>query len=471
MRLTQRNFIVLLATLFLLLSFTPAFSQTRSISELSRLSESFVDLTTKVSPTVVKIVVTNFGPLGESSESGLGKKQGGGSGVIVDSEGFIITNAHVVAEATKIQVVLPVKPKTGNPRQSILKPEGKLVEAQLIAVDSETDLAVLKVDATDLPYLKIGDSDKLRQGELVFAFGSPLGLENSVTMGIVSAVARTIPQNDRMVYIQTDAPINPGNSGGPLVNTNGELIGVNSFIYSQSGGNEGLGFAAPGNIVSTVYKQLRQYGTVRRGQIGINAQTITETLSKGLNLSQNWGVVVSDVFYESPADRAGLKVGDIILTLNGKVMENGRQFNVNLYGRNTGEMVTLVVKSGSQEREVSLPVIVIPDNSEKLADLAVTESNQIPKLGVVGLDNTESLQRILGPTRSQEGVIVVALTANAFLYEEKLNPGDVIISINQTLVSNLESVKSEIAKFKTGTAMVLQIERRGVRQFVSFELQ
>ena len=181
-----------------------------------------------------------------------------------------------------------------------------------MAIDDETDLAVLKIDEKGLPPLPLADSDTVRPGQIVLAFGSPLGLDSSVTMGVVSAVARQLEQDDPMIYIQTDASINPGNSGGPLVDADGRVVGINTLILTQSGGNEGLGFAAPSNIVRNVFEQVRDYGRVRRGEIGVRAQTITPALAEGLRLSRDWGVVLGDVYPDGPAAKAGLEVGDIV---------------------------------------------------------------------------------------------------------------------------------------------------------------
>src|SRR5918994_25813 len=206
----------------------------------------------------------------------------------------------------------------------------------MVGTDAETDLAVLKVEQTNLPFAKLGDSDSLAPGQVVLAFGSPFGLASSVTMGVISAVGRQLRDEDRMVYIQTDTPINPGNSGGPLVTPDGLVVGINTLIFSQSGGSEGVGFAAPGSIVRFVYEQIRTNRRVRRGEIGVFAQTITPAVAAALRLPRDWGVVLGDVYPNSPAANAGLRVGDVILSVDGKRMENGRQFDVTLYQRRGG---------------------------------------------------------------------------------------------------------------------------------------
>ncbi len=273
---------------------------------LNDLSGSLSTLAAQVSPTVVQIFTTTF-EVGQgvvpTSGDLLTTQRGSGSGVILDAAGYIVTNAHVVRGARRIQVELVSAARAGE-GGSILRARGRRVGAQLVGADQETDLAVLKVqDPTlDLVALPIGDSDDLRLGQLVLGLGSPLGFENSVSLGVVSAVARQLTPEDPMIYVQTDAPINPGSSGGPLVNTRGELVGINTLIISQSGGHEGIGFAAPSNIVRHVYEQITRLGHVRRGQIGARAQTITPVLAEGLGLSRTWGVVLADVVPGGIAD-------------------------------------------------------------------------------------------------------------------------------------------------------------------------
>ena len=258
----------------------------------------------------------------------LGSQRSTGSGVILSADGFIVTNAHVVDGGRRFTVIVPRPAVTGVPGRSALAPVSQEVPATLVGIDLETDLAVLKVALTGLPFARLGNSDSLAQGQVVLAFGSPFGLASSVTMGVISAVGRQLQDEDRMIYIQTDTPINPGNSGGPLVTAEGLVVGINTMIFSQSGGNEGIGFAAPGNIVRFVYEQIRTNGRVRRGEIGVFAQTITPALASGLRLSREWGVVLGDVYPNSPAAKAGLRINDVILSVDGKPMENGRQFDV-----------------------------------------------------------------------------------------------------------------------------------------------
>ena len=222
-------------------------------------SQSLQRLVEQVSPAVVQINVHGLGHTEDTRSGRVQTERGAGSGVMLEPGGYIVTNAHVVGSSTHIQVLLPER-NTDKRYSSILKPAGKLVDAVLVGLDRETDLAVLKVAVTGQPTLKLADSSALRQGELVLAAGSPFGLRNSVTMGIISSVARQLSPDGPMIYIQTDASINPGNSGGPLLNSDGDVVGINTFIVSESGGNEGVGFAVPSSIVRNVYDQIRKHG-------------------------------------------------------------------------------------------------------------------------------------------------------------------------------------------------------------------
>jgi len=258
---------------------------------LQQLNSAIEQLTARISPAVVQILVTNYGALEENNRGQtalITREHAIGSGVIVDPDGYIMTNAHVVEGAQRIRVALPM-PSVDFPGQSLPVGKQRIVEARLIGLHKETDLALLKIDQTGLPTLSLGSRRPVHQGQLVFALGSPEGLENSVTMGVVSSVARQADPSRPMVYIQTDAPINPGNSGGPLVDADGYVVGINAFILSAAGGSEGLGFAIPARIVQFVYESLRKYGHVHRVEIKAGAQTITESLRQGIGACAKLG--------------------------------------------------------------------------------------------------------------------------------------------------------------------------------------
>lgn len=441
---------------------------------LGQLSDSFEQLSERVTPAVVQILATGYVPLQQGDEPGTGlltRRQIGGSGVIVDPDGYIVTNYHVIEGAGRIRVRLPSLAEDAPPGQSILKPLGTVVGASVVGFDRETDLAVLEVDRTGLSHLPLGDSDLVRKGQLVFAFGGPLGLENSVSMGVVSSVARQLRPEDPMIYIQTDAPINPGNSGGPLVDADGSVIGINTLILSQSGGSEGLGFAAPSNIVRNVYQQIKLNGYVRRGEIGVHAQTITPVLAAGLALARDWGVVIGDVYPGSPAQRAGLQIGDVVLAVDGKVMENGRQFDVNLYRTPVGVAVTLQILRGAETLTVEVPVFERPDEVNRFTPLVTPDDNLVPSIGILAVDLSPQVAAMLPALRTRSGVVVAARSPDATYGRVALAPGDVIRSLNGRPIATLAELRSAVDTMQVGDPLVFQVERRGRLQFVAFELE
>jgi serine protease Do len=424
-----------------------------------------------VDPSVVQVFTTGLTPsqgiVARQSEL-VTTQRASGSGVIVDPTGYIITNAHVVAGASRIRVEIPILPEG----QSLLARRSRVVNAALVGVDEETDLAVLKIEAAGLRALPFGDSDALKAGQMVLAFGSPLGLQNSVSLGIVSSIARQLEPESPMVYVQTDASINPGNSGGPLVDGQGRVVGINTLIAAPSGANTGLGFAAPSNIVRTVFDQIKQNGRVRRGEIGVRAQTITPVLATGLGLARDQGAVLADIRPGSSADRAGLVIGDVVLALDGKPIENGRQLHVNLYRRTIGEVVNVdVLRSGKQIR-VAVPVNERADPLSAAAAVADPRENVVPRLGVLAVTVDPVLAGMLGALRAKAGVLVVSATADAFDAQgESLEPGDVIHAVNSQWIADLPALKSAVGAVKVGDAIVLQVERNGVLRYVAFMVE
>jgi serine protease Do len=394
-----------------------------------------------------------------------------GSGVILDPDGYIVTNAHVVENATRLEVELPFAATGGEPGRSIIARRGRTVGAQIVAIDQETDIAVIKVEAKSLPVLPFGDSDALRPGQLVLAFGSPLGLDSSVSLGIVSAVARQLTPEDPMIYIQTDATINPGNSGGALVDTEGRVVGINTLIYSQSGGSEGIGFAAPSNIVRNVFQQIRKTGRVRRGEIGISTQTVTSVLAEALGLPLEGGVIVADVAEGGPGASVGLQPGDIIHTLDGKRMENGRQFRINVYTRTIGDQVSLEVQRGDRRLTLRVPVVERETETTRLTDL-LTPQNSVRALGVLALELTPPIVKALPPLRRRQGVVVVSVSAETpFSQQGRLRAGDVIYALNRRPITSIADLKTAVEALKPNAAAVLQIERGGELLYVAFRLE
>ena len=451
----------------------PAVAQNPSPSaDLGRLSRSLEAAVAKVAPAVVQIRVTAYGPVsGGATAPGalIGTQRSTGSGVVLSADGFIVTNAHVIEGGRRFVVVLPRPAIAGMPGRSALPPVSQEVPAILVGTDHETDLAILKVALTDLPFARLGDSDSLSPGQVVLAFGSPFGLASSVTMGVISAVGRQLRDEDRMIYLQTDTPINPGNSGGPLVSDDGLVVGINTLIYTQSGGSEGIGFAAPGNIVRFVYEQIRTNGRVRRGEIGVFAQTITPGMAEGLRLPRQWGVVLGDVYPNSPGAKAGLKVGDVIYSIDGKPMENGRQFDVTLYPR-LGRKVSLEVGRGLQRITLQVPVVERHDEADRFRAMVTPEQNLIARLGVLGLDLTPDLIRLIPGIRDQHGVVVAGVAADA---EGQTAPqsGDVIYGVNGEPVRTLGDLRTAIGKIAPGGTAVLQVGREGQLRFITITLE
>jgi serine protease Do len=437
---------------------------------LSELSVALEGLSEKVSPGVVQILSTGYATVGAGTGGVLTKQRATGSGVILDPSGYIVTNHHVVQGARRIQVVL-AGPPSASPHASILKPRGPTVGAQLVGTDPDTDLAVIKVEGTGLPTLSLGDSEGLRQGQIVLAFGAPLGLDNSASMGVVSAPARQLEPESPMIYVQTDAPINPGNSGGPLVDIEGRVVGINTMMLSQGGGNEGLGFAVPSNIVKNVYDQIRKTGRVQRGSIGARAQTITPALAAGLGLSRAEGVIVSDVSPFGGASKGGLALGDIIVALDGKRMENGRQLEVNLYRRAPGQIVAFEVVRGDRTLKLSVPVSERPRDPDALRHLVDPEANLVRGLGLLGLDLDETLMKLLPPTRAKAGVVVAVNTGEGPLWPEAPQPGDVIYALNKELVASVEGLRTAASKLKPGDPVVLLVERQGELLYLAAVLE
>jgi len=344
------------------------------------------------------------------------------------------------------------------------------VPATLVGIDRETDLALLKVALKNLPFARLGESDSIAPGQVVLAFGSPFGLTSSVTMGVISAVGRQFRDEDRMIYIQTDTPINPGNSGGPLVSDNGLVIGINTSILSQSGGNEGIGFAAPANIVRFIYDQIRTGGRVRRGEIGVFAQTITPALAAGLRLSREWGVVLADVYPNSPAAKAGLRIHDVILSVDGKPMENARQFDVTLYAQKPGSSVNLEVGRGLQRLTLPVTVVERRDQTDRFRDLVTPDRNLIARLGVLALDLTPELARLIPDLRDNNGVVVAGVASDASGSAGPV-PGDVIYGVNGERIRTLADLRAAISQIAADSTAVLQIGRQGQLRFLTVTLE
>ena len=434
---------------------------------LRELSSSFESLAGRVRPAVVQIFSTGYTTSeqgsGTNTASLLSTERSTGSGVILSPDGYILTNNHVVQGARKIEVRLPARTPA--------RAQESTMEAKLIGVDHETDLAVIKVEGANLPPLAFGDSNNLRQGQVVMAFGNPLGLEGSVSMGIISSIARRLKPEDPQVYVQTDAPINPGNSGGPLVDTEGRVVGINTFILTQSGGSEGLGFAIPSNMARNIYEQIRKNGHVHRGQIGIYAQTITPVLAKALHLPQDWGAIASDIMPDGPADKAGLKVGDVILSLNGRAMEDAPQLETAVNRLKLDDQVDLAVVRDGKPLHFAFPVIERADDPQRFADMVTPENNLIPKLGILGIEINDEVAKLLPALRHEYGIVVAARASTLPYSGGDLEPGDVIYEINLSPTITIKTLRDTLDAMKSGAAVELQIERNGKLMYIALELE
>jgi serine protease Do len=305
----------------------------------------------------------------------------------------------------------------------------------------------------------------------VFAFGSPEGFLNSVSMGVVSAVARQPDPDSPLVYVQTDAAINRGNSGGPLVNVKGELVGLNTFILSDSGGSQGLGFAIPGALIQMAYPKLREYGHLHRGEIGILLQTITPTLARGLGLAQDWGAMISDVSPGSPAEAAGLRVQDVVLTMDGAAVDGFPRVAFHLFTHSAGDKIRFKVRRGTDLFTTDVTVAERPHDFDRLSDLVDPEKSLIAKLGVLGVDITEATADMAASLRNQSGVIVVGHTKNESDGVDGLQTADTIHGLNGRPVSSREQLRTALDALVGRSPVVLEVERNGQTVFLAFDLE
>jgi serine protease Do len=441
-----------------------------ALLSLAALNDSVQELVRKVRPSVVKVVAMGF--LRQDDDSGepgvVSRGQSSGSGVIIDPDGYIVTNAHVLSGADHAQVTLSA---AALPRGAASRNPGraKVLLARVVGFDSVADVALLKVPQTGLPHLRLADSSRIQQGEAVLAFGSPRGLEDSVTFGVVSSTARQFDPEDLIAYVQTDAPINPGSSGGPLVDAAGEVIGINTLFLSQSGGNEGLGFAVPSNLVSLVVDQLRRAGTVVHGDIGLQARTITPDLAAAWGLAEDSGVVVRDVDPDGPAEGAGIQPGDIIAAVDGEPMENLLQLNLKLYRAAVGSPLQLDIRRDGRRLGLALKVRASAPDAARVAANANKQS-LVSQLGIFVMDIDRKLAAELGQSRGTGGVLVAATLAEAPAMGEDLKFGDVIYKVNRHRVSSARQLRELLNGMKSGEPIAFQIEREGQLHFVATEI-
>ncbi len=469
MAFARRGAAVLLGTLAFAMSAQAASGK----DLLHQMDSSVVSLVQQVSPSVVQVLVSGYGEVeqhGHTDTALIGRQRSLGSGFIVDPEGYIITNAHVVEGAVRVRVVLFSSENSISPHAT-LRSKPTTMDARVLGVHAETDLALLKIEASGLPALPFGRYQDVRQGQLVFAFGSPEGLANSVTSGVVSSIARQADPDRPMVYIQTDAPINPGNSGGPLVDVDGKVVGINTYILTEGGGNEGIGFAIPSSVVRRIYGQLRKQGHVHREEIGAAVQTITPTMASGLGLPQDYGVIVSDVVPKGPADAAGLKVKDVILTLDKRPVINVPQFAAAFQWREEPAPLELEVLRGGEKIPLEIEVVERRGEMDRLADSLDPVKDLVPSLGIIGVQIDAKISALVPDLRMASGVIVAARTAFGATVDSGLETGDVIHELNGVTIISLETLSAGIKQIKPGDPVVLQIERDGQLQYLAFEME
>ena len=383
-----------------------------------------------------------FGPQGKPEQGGEEpSRQATGSGFIVSADGYVLTNTHVVKDADEVTVTLTDR------REFV---------ARVVGTDDRTDVALIKIDATGLPFVHIGDPGRVKVGNWVAAIGSPFGLENTVTAGIVSAKSRTLPSDAYVPFIQTDVAVNPGNSGGPLFNLSGEVVGINSQIYSRTGGYMGLSFAIPIDVAMKVKQDLLAYGKVQRGRIGVTIQQLNKDLAASFGLDRSRGALVSGVEKGGPAEVAGLKVGDVILSVNGKLVEQSIDLPRMIGEGRPGTDVKLEVWRDRAAKEVG---VKLGETPAKQAALDTPTPVKAAALGLVVRPVTPSEKQRLGAT---EGVVVERSEGPAA--KAGIRPGDVILSLNSEPVASGEALQALIAKAQDRVAVLVQ--RNEARFFV-----
>ncbi len=449
----------------------------RPLQSLRDLSNAFVDIADEAKPSVVTVfsekVMRMRNPFGQSPFGGFFdeffggprgqqpeqeyRQRGLGSGVIISQEGYIVTNNHVIADADTIFV------RTSDNQQ---------YAAKVIGADPKTDIAVLQIEADDLRPIKLGNSDNIKVGEWVLAVGSPLSAElaQSVTQGIVSAKGRSnVGLADYEDFIQTDAAINPGNSGGPLINLDGEVIGINTAIATRSGGYQGIGFAVPVNMVRYVMEQLISDGEVVRGWLGVSIQDITPAMSQALGLNTTKGAIIGEVVPGGPADKAGLEDGDVILEFQGQGVENMTELRYRIASTPPGEDVSLTVVQNGSTEEVEVRLGELPDDGAGLQPGGQATPNQL--LGFSVTDITPEAARKYGLAPGDDaGVVVTSVDPSSSAASANLREGDVIRSVNRRTVRSVDEFRSLVADLEKGNPILLRIQREGAYFFVSYTL-
>jgi serine protease Do len=421
----------------------------RTATASGPIAADWVAIAEAVKPAVVNIAAERrSGPGSPLPQMGRGPA-GRGSGFIITSDGYTLTNNHVVDGATHVQVRLD---------------DGRELPAKIAGRDPQTDLALLKVEATDLPVVPLGDSGALRVGEPVMAVGNPFGLEQTVTTGIVSATGRVIGEGPYDDFIQTDASINPGNSGGPLINARGEAIGMNTVIVSASGGSIGIGFAVPMHLAKFVVPQLAEKGRVERGWLGVTAQPLTRDLAASLKLPRTEGALVSQVWDGSPAAAAGLRRGDVIVELDGRKIGRATDLSLLVAAAPIGKDITVSVLRDGRPVTVTARVA---RREQPVASVSAPqgEPGQRARLGVAVEPVTPAMASQLGINAS--GVIIRQVQQGSPAAEAGLRPGDVIVEVNRQAVKNPEDLRRAMEATQPGASLLLLVQRDGATSYLT----
>jgi len=446
----------------------PTEAHAQSLPTPQDLSRTFINVAKKVKPAVVNIDVVEKSkrssvqlPEGFPQIPGLGaprRQKGTGSGVIISADGYILTNNHVAGDAEQINVKLA---------------DGRELKAKVVGKDTETDLAVIKVDAQNLTYAKLGDSDKLEQGEWVIALGSPFGLQQTMTAGIVSATGRDlgVQAGQFTNFIQTDASINPGNSGGPLINMDGEVIGINTLIFSQTGTSAGIGFAIPANLANKVYAQLIKSGKVTRGYLGVSLRPISPSLAKTVGYDGTDGALVDDLAKDfSPAGTAGLRSGDVIVEFDGKHVTSPKQLTEMVADTPVGKPTQLKYVRDGRSEVATVKLGERPSRIGEADQVDKDDPEEAPgKLGISITEINPSMVREL-KLRIPNGVAVTRVQSDGPAAEAGLQPGDVIHRINRMPIANRQDYFRAMSSLKGEKEITLQVERNGQLTFMSLEL-
>jgi serine protease Do len=375
-----------------------------------------------------------------------------GSGFIISKDGYLLTNHHVVNNASEIIVKL--------------KDRRELV-AKLIGSDESTDVALLKVDAKDLPVFEIGSPDQLQVGEWVLAIGTPFGFDQSVTAGIVSAKGRSLPDGNYVPFIQTDVAINPGNSGGPLINMQGKVVGINSQIYSRSGGYMGLSFAIPIDVAMNVVEQIKSKGKVSRGWLGVQIQDVTRQLAESFNMDRPHGALVAKVIPGGPAEKAGLQIGDIIVEFNGQVIETSGELPPRVGVFPIDEKAKVKIIRQGEKQDISVKIGLLPNQASTQAKEAPVEvaSN---RLGVVVADLTVEQRQQL---QVEKNGVLVQKVGKGIAMDNGIQPGDVILRIQNNVIHDSAEFNHLLAKLPANKSIAMLVQRNGSPIFLAFKFE